>query len=201
MDNTMWVVIAGVAGLLIGAALVYVLFVSNAQRRVRGYAWELDDKNRQLESMGHRLGGLETDLNNRQTELDDWRNRYQTIESRADEERVKAEGLGQTIERMQGQTRDYEEKLRTAESEMASVRNERAQQERELENLRERLEEEHGRVEALEARLKSVEKERSVLENRVKEAEAKRRSVLDTVKRTLTGESEEERVEAEVTRK
>jgi len=188
MDNTVWLIIAGIVGILIGAALMYFLYVMRMQRQMHGYVRQVGDRTRQLEESGKRLTGLETELNNRQADLDDFRNRYQEADSRANEERVKVEGLNQTVERMQGQVHDYEERLRDAENQIASARNERAQHEKELETLRQRVEEERSRVHEMEMHLKAADKERTTLEARLRDAETKRRSVLDTVKRTLTGE-------------
>ena len=191
----LWVIIAGIAGLVIGAALMYAFYVSKVQQRMQGYARVADEKSRQLEATGDRVQSVESELLSREAELKESRDRLQAAESGIEEERVKAQGLNQTVERMGGQVRDYEDKMRAAESELATVGNERAQQEKELERLRQQWQDEHRKVEALDARLKAAEKDRRDLELKLDQVEKKRRSVLDTVKRTLSGEREEEPVE------
>ncbi len=183
-----WLIIAGIVGLAVGAGLMYALYVSKAQQRISGYA-------RELEETGKRAKNLENTLHDRDAELTQWRDRVETTESLADQERVKREGLDQTIERIGGQVHDYEERLRAAESDLATARSGRSQMEREVESLRGRWEEEHRTAEALQIQLRDAEAERSDLEARLNDMENKKRSVLDTVKRTLAGDPDERRVE------
>ncbi|HXK62082.1 MAG TPA: hypothetical protein PLP42_19525, partial [Acidobacteriota bacterium] len=71
--ETTWLVVVGIAGLLIGFAVGYLLFSSRARRQILGYSREVDEKNRQLESLNQGVTELEGELSGRQAELDDWR--------------------------------------------------------------------------------------------------------------------------------